>query len=161
MIKIKFYEDINVNEQFVTPARTITEADVVLFAAITGDYNSIHTDEVYSKKFSIYGRRVVHGLFVLSIAEGLFQRLGWFEGVPAVSIGYEDVRFIKSVFIGDTIHFVGEVIDKRISKKREKWGIVKIKMEGKNVNDNTTVISFIHAYLVPLKNGEMKSNEKA
>ncbi|WP_255424863.1 MaoC/PaaZ C-terminal domain-containing protein [Sulfolobus sp. E11-6] len=47
---MKFYEDISLNERFVTPGRTITEADVVLFAALTGDYNSIHTDEVYSKK---------------------------------------------------------------------------------------------------------------
>ncbi|WP_255424864.1 MaoC family dehydratase [Sulfolobus sp. E11-6] len=109
---------------------------------------------------SIYGRRVVHGLLTFSIAEGLFLRLGWFEGVPAVSIGYEEVRFIKPVFIGDTIYFVGEVVDKRVSTKKETWGIVKIRMEGKKADDDSTVISFIHAYLVPLKNWKVSNSEK-
>jgi Acyl dehydratase len=144
----KTYEEISLGEKFVTPGRTITEADVVAFAGLTGDYNSIHTDEMYSRKFSIFKTRIAHGLLAFSIAEGLFCRLGWFDTVPAISIGYEELKFLKPVLIGDTIRFEGEVTEKRESKSRRGWGIIKTKVIGRNQRGEQ-IMEFTHSYLVP------------
>ena len=144
---MKLYEDINIGDEFVTQGRTITEADLVFFAALTGDFNPIHIDEEFSKEKSIYKTRVVHGLLLLSLAEGLFYNYGWFQGGNAITIGYNNVEFKAPVFIGDTIRFTGKVKMKRESKSKQGWGIVTIEMEGVNQR-NEKFLSFEHTYFV-------------
>ncbi|MFQ5827141.1 MAG: MaoC/PaaZ C-terminal domain-containing protein [Dehalococcoidia bacterium] len=63
-------------EEVETPGRTVSEADVFLFAGLRGDYNRVHTDGEFAQSRSIFGRRVAHGLLGLSLGMGLFQRLG-------------------------------------------------------------------------------------
>src|SRR5260370_8991033 len=75
----RYFEDFNIGDQWDTPRRTITEADIVNFAALTGDHNPIHTDEEYAKH-TIFGGRILHGPAGFAIATGLEFRLGIKEG---------------------------------------------------------------------------------
>ena len=82
----KYFDEFVVGDEFVTPSRTITETDVVMFAAMSGDYNELHTSEEYMKK-SQFGKRLVHGLLGLSVSHGLMFRLGLVEGTAIAFIG--------------------------------------------------------------------------
>ena len=72
-MKRTFYEDYAVGDEFITPARTVTEADVTMFAALSGDYNRLHTDAEYAAQ-GPFGERIAHGLLGLSIVIGLAYR---------------------------------------------------------------------------------------
>src|SRR5712692_7065700 len=76
-----FFEDLKVGQEFTSPGRTVTEADIVIFAALSGDYNVLHTDAEHMKA-SIFGERIAHGLLGLSIQQGLASR-----GEPAAAHG--------------------------------------------------------------------------
>jgi acyl dehydratase len=72
-----YFEDFQVGQRFTTPARTVTEADIVHFAGVSGDYNPIHTDAEFTRS-TPFGARIAHGLLVLSMLTGLRQRSGHF-----------------------------------------------------------------------------------
>ena len=74
-----WFEEFEVGQRIITPGRTITESDIVSFAGLSGDYNQIHTNAEFSSK-TPFGKRVAHGLLVLSIASGLAMRTGVLEG---------------------------------------------------------------------------------
>ena len=76
-----YFEDIPVGEEYASPGRTVTEADVVIFAGLSGDYNVLHTDAEHMKS-SQFGERIAHGLLGLSIQQGLLDRV-----IPGVSSG--------------------------------------------------------------------------
>jgi acyl dehydratase len=97
-----YFEEFQIGGELVSPARTITEADIVTFAGLSGDYTQLHTDEEFARK-SPYGRRIAHGMLVLSIATGLAARLGFIEGT-ALAFRELSWKFSLPVFIGDTIH---------------------------------------------------------
>ncbi|MEO8449347.1 MAG: phenylacetic acid degradation bifunctional protein PaaZ [Gemmatimonadota bacterium] len=96
----KYYDEIKIGDTLFTHRRTVTEADVVNFAGISGDYFYAHTDEIAAKD-SIFGKRVAHGYFVLSAAAGLFVYPP--KGPVLANYGLEALRFTKPVFPGDTI----------------------------------------------------------
>jgi oxepin-CoA hydrolase / 3-oxo-5,6-dehydrosuberyl-CoA semialdehyde dehydrogenase len=96
----KYFEELEVGETLLTHRRTITEADVVNFAAISGDHFYAHCDEIAAKE-SLFGRRVAHGYFVLAAAAGLFVDPA--PGPVLANYGLESLRFVKPVYIGDTI----------------------------------------------------------
>ena len=100
----KFFEDFEVGEELVTHGRTLTEADVANFAGVTGDINPLHMDEEYARK-SRFGRRVPHGQLIFVLALGLAERLiaPLFHDRLIAFYGVDKMRFIKPVFIGDTI----------------------------------------------------------
>lgn len=88
-------------------SKTVTDADIAMFSAISGDFDPIHVDEEYARK-TPFGRRIAHGIFVmglLSAAESEMSRRIVSRGGDAkpVSLGYDRVRFIKPVFVGDTL----------------------------------------------------------
>jgi acyl dehydratase len=118
----KYFEEFEIGEEYVTPGRTITEADVVMYAGLSGDYNQLHTDEEYSKEHNIYKTRIVHGLFGLSIAEGLKSRVGTYEGTSLASLEWT-WKFTKAILIGDTVHVKYRIKDKRETSKPDR-GIV-------------------------------------
>ncbi len=97
-----YFEEFEVGQQVVTPARTVTEADVVAFAGLSGDFNSIHTDAVYAQR-TPFGQRVAHGLLGLAIASGLATRTGVLEGTVLAFREINEWTFSRPVFIGDTI----------------------------------------------------------
>jgi acyl dehydratase len=132
-----------------SPSRTVTEADVVLFAGLSGDYHPAHTDEVYASKGPLVNKRVAHGLLVLSFSEGFFLRTNFFdwETEPLLSLGFDKVKFPKPVFMGDTIHSTFTVAQVRDSQSRPGHQIVVIKCECKNQRGET-VCEYEHAIIV-------------
>jgi len=98
----KYFEEFEIGDEVVSPSRTITEADVVMFAGLTGDYNQLHTDEEFAKT-TPFGRRIAHGLLVLSYSVGLLGRLGFIEGT-ALAFRELTWKFSQPVFMGDTVH---------------------------------------------------------
>ena len=103
-----YFEDFQIGNRVISAGRTITETDVVQFAALSGDYNQIHTDAEFAST-TPFGQRIAHGLLVLSIATGLVDRLGVIEGT-AIAFRELTWKFSRPVFIGDTIHLKAEVI---------------------------------------------------
>ena len=99
------FEDFEVGETTVSPARTVTETDIVNFCGLTGDWHPLHTDVEYAAA-GPFGERIAHGMLVLSIGSALAFRLGQYAVLPKSFIafyGMEEVRFTWPVKIGDTI----------------------------------------------------------
>jgi acyl dehydratase len=128
-----YFEEFEDGTKVTTAGRTITEADVVNFAGVSGDFNSIHTDVQYSRQ-SFFERRVAHGLLVLSIASGLAMRTGLLEGTVIAWRDISDWRFSQPVFIGDTIHVTLEVIERK-PMPRLGGGRIELKVAVLNQDD--------------------------
>ncbi len=132
-----YFEEFEIGQQVVTPGRTITEADIVSFAGLSGDYNLIHTDAEYSQN-TPFGQRVAHGLLVLSIVSGLGVRTGVMEGTVLAFREINSWKFSRPVFIGDTIHAVMTVTEKK-SLPRLGGGAVILTLDVKNQRDETVM----------------------
>ncbi len=117
-----FYEDLEVGEEYESPARTITEADIVSFSAISGDWSPVHTDEEYCKR-TPYKTRIAHGLLGLAAVEGLKQRIPAFADVRYMASLYWNYKFRGPILIGDTIRIRVKIASKRETKKPDR-GIV-------------------------------------
>jgi len=130
-----YLEDFKVGEKAVSPGRTVTETDIVMFAGLSGDWNELHTNAEYMKD-SIFGQRITHGLLTLSIASGLALRTEAKSSAEILAfLGMDKVRFTAPVFIGDTIRVESEVIEARPSKSRPGAGILSFKNTVKNQRD--------------------------
>lgn len=103
-----YFEEFEIGRKFTTPGRTMTEADIVAFAGLSGDYNLIHTDAAYAED-TPFGKRVAHGLLSLSVISGLAVRSGFMEGTVLAFREITGWKFSLPVFIGDTIHAEIEV----------------------------------------------------
>jgi len=132
-----YFEEFYVGLHLTTPGRTVTESDVVNFAGISGDFNQIHTDAEYSKN-TPFGARVAHGLLGLSIASGLALRTGALEGTVMAFREINTWKFIKPVFIGDTIHVEMDVTETK-ALPRLAGGAVVITLDVKNQNNETVM----------------------
>jgi acyl dehydratase len=106
-----YFEDFEIGIKLRTAGRTITEADIVTFAGLSGDFNQIHTNAEYAAG-DTFGRRVAHGLLVQSIATGLAVQSGVIEGT-VLAFRELDAKFSLPVFIGDTIHVEIEIVEKK------------------------------------------------
>jgi acyl dehydratase len=131
-----YFEDVEVGFRFETPRRTVTEADLVVFSGLSGDYNPLHTDSVFAAQ-SIYGERIAHGALVVSLATGLRQRVGLFDGTLMGLLEIRSWRFTAPVHIGDTIRVVSEVTELRETSKTDR-GIMVQRIDVVN-QDNTVV----------------------
>lgn len=118
------FEDVTVGMRFETPARTITETDLVNFSGLSGDFNPLHTDEEFART-TMYRQRIAHGTLVLSIAGGLRQRAGTFEGTLLALLEIRSWRFFEPVHIGDTIRVIAEVRELRETSKPDRGVIVQ------------------------------------
>ena len=108
----RYFEEFQLGDTVVSAGRTITESDIVSFAALAGDYTQIHTNAELAKT-TPFGQRIAHGLLLLSIASGLAAQRGFIEGTV---IAFRDLtwKFSKPVFIGDTVHTTVEVADLKV-----------------------------------------------
>jgi 3-hydroxybutyryl-CoA dehydratase len=104
-----YFEQFEIGQKVATAGRTITEADIVRFAGLSGDYNQIHTDAAYAAA-GPFGKRVAHGLLVQSIATGLAVQSGFIEGT-VLAFRELSTKFSLPVFIGDTIHVALEIVE--------------------------------------------------
>ncbi|AIG97016.1 MULTISPECIES: MaoC/PaaZ C-terminal domain-containing protein [Archaeoglobus] len=122
MMQSLYFEDFQEGMELETVGRTVTEADIVMFAALTGDWNPIHVDAEYAKT-TIFGQRIAHGTLTFSIMTGLLMRLGFLEETVVAFYGVDRLRFTNPVFIGDTIKARAKVVEKQ---DRGQFGVVKI-----------------------------------
>ena len=131
-----YFEEFSVGQKLVTEKRTVTENDIMTFAALTGDNNRIHTDPEYSKT-TVFGRQVAHGLLGLSIASGLAWQTGILDGTVIAFREINEWKFVKPVFIGDSIYVDLEVKEAK-ALPRIGGGSVTINLEVKNQNEEVT-----------------------
>jgi len=108
----RYFEEFAVGDEVISHGRTVTEADIVAFAALAGDYNPLHCDAEYAKG-TIFGERIAHGLLGLSIASGMADRLGFITGTVEAFMGL-DWKFRGPIKIGDTIH-----VETKVARKKE------------------------------------------
>ena len=113
----KYFEEINVGDTLITHKRTVTEADIVNFAGISGDYFYAHTDET-SLEGSVFEKRVAHGYFIISAAAGLFVDPK--KGPVLANYGLDNLRFTQPVYVGDTIQV--KLTCQRKTKKENREG---------------------------------------
>ena len=128
------FDEIEVGEEYESPARTVTEADIVIFAGLSGDYNVLHTDAEFMKK-SIFGERIAHGLLGLAIQAGLFTR----ATQDYATLAFLGLRwkFKGPIKIGDTIRLRARVLAKRDVSKPDR-GLVTV--ERKVVNQRDEIV---------------------
>ncbi len=132
-----YFEEFELGQRITSPGRTITEADVVTFAGLSGDSNSIHTDAEYAKN-SAFGQRVAHGLLGVSIVSGLAMRTGIMEGAVIAFREIKNWKFSLPVFIGDTIHVIMEVSEKK-AMPRLGGGSILLSLDVRNQDDQTVM----------------------
>jgi acyl dehydratase len=112
------YADLFVGMKFRSPGRTITDADLVGFSGLTGDYSELHTSDVYAQS-SQFGQRIAHGLLGLTYAHGLmWPRTGELRETAVAFLGIENWKFVGPVFVGDTIFVEYELVELRDSRSR-------------------------------------------
>jgi 3-hydroxybutyryl-CoA dehydratase len=130
-----YFEEFNVGDNITSAGRTVTESDVVAFAALSGDWNTIHTDAEYARS-TMFGERIAHGLLGLSIASGLAVRLGFIEGTVIAFMGL-DWKFRAPIKIGDTIHMRAQIAEKK-PMPRLGGGMITLNVEVLNQRGETT-----------------------
>ncbi len=102
-----YFEEFALGTEVVSQGRTITEADIVNFAGLSGDFNTIHTNAEYAKT-TPFGERIAHGMLGLSVATGLANQLGFIDGT-VIAFTRLEWKFKGAIKIGDTIHLVAKV----------------------------------------------------
>jgi oxepin-CoA hydrolase/3-oxo-5,6-dehydrosuberyl-CoA semialdehyde dehydrogenase len=144
----KYFEQLRIGDSLLTHRRTVTEADIVNFGGISGDYFYMHFDEIAAKD-SQFGKRIAHGYFVLSAAAGLFVSPA--PGPVLANYGLDTLRFVKPVGIGDTIR--ARLTAKRKIDKKKDQGVVAWDVEVTN-QDGDLVASYDILTLVAKRPGE-------
>lgn len=120
----KWFDELEVGQQFDHPIRrTITETDNVLFTTMTHNPAQLHLDEEYCKTETEFGTRIVNSCYTLSLMVGISVG-DTTLGTAVANLGWDDVRFPKPLFHGDTVRVETEVVGLRESKSRPDQGIV-------------------------------------
>ncbi|WP_319519366.1 MaoC/PaaZ C-terminal domain-containing protein [uncultured Martelella sp.] len=139
----RFFEDIEIGESRTSFGRTITETDIVIHAGQTGDFYPHHMDAEWCRT-QPQGQRIAHGTLSFAIAAGLGA--GDINN-RAMTYGYERLRFPKPLFIGDTVHAVFTITEKKPHPRRSGYGLITEHTELKNQRDET-VLSCDHIHFV-------------
>ena len=140
-----YFDDYEVGSLVKSHGRTMTEADIVLHAGQTGDFYPHHMDAEFCAT-QPFGQRIAHGTLILSVAVGMLASGDINEA--AMTYGYEAIRFIRPVFIGDTITAHASIAEKREYRKNpENYGLVDEKVEVLNQHGEI-VMALTHIYLV-------------
>ncbi len=143
----QYWEEYEIGYTRTSTGRTITESDIVIHAGQTGDFYPHHMDAEFAKS-TPFGQRVAHGTLILSVGVGMLANE---INDAAFSYGYDRVRFIAPVFIGDTIVSKAEIVAKREhAKSPEKYGIVDEQVTVTK-QSGEVVIAFVHVYMVERK----------
>ncbi|GIW93979.1 MAG: hypothetical protein KatS3mg110_2020 [Pirellulaceae bacterium] len=115
MVDKYFFEDLQIGDRWTSPARTVTETDVVNFAGITGDFDPLHVDHEFARR-TPYHRPIAHGLLGLAWAAGLASQCPRVHTVAFVAV--RNWEFHRPIYISDTLHVVSSVLDKKASGRR-------------------------------------------
>ncbi len=141
------FDDLRIGDTWRSRARTITEVDVVNFAGMTGDYDSLHVDHEFAAN-SPYGKPIAHGLLGLSFVAGLGSHSPWVHTVAFVRI--DAWRFLGPIYIGDTVHVLTEVLSKETKGRQTglvNWRRQLLNQHGHQVQEGTlqTLVRTSHA----------------
>ena len=139
-----YLEDIEVGQEVTTGRRTISEADIMAFCGVSGDFNPLHTDEIFVREETPFWGRIAHGLLVLSISSGLRSDL---DGWHLIAYLEAQRRFLAPTYAGDTIHARCRVESVRRSRSRPETGIVTLSVEVVN-HDGEVVQAGTYVVLV-------------
>ena len=141
----RYFEEFQEGEESVSPGRTITEADVVNFAALSGDWNELHVNEEFARR-GYFGRRIAHGALIFSISTGLAARTDPSRYPDLIAFyGIDRLRFVRPVFLGDTIRVKQTV--QSLEARDEKSGIVNLIREVLK-QDDALALSYTAKFLV-------------
>lgn len=140
-----YYEDFTVGREWITSARTVTVCEIMTYAGLSGDFHPLHVDEEYARRTE-FGGRIAHGPLLIAIAAGLINRLSLVDGTGIALLGLDDVRLLKPVKPGDTIHVRVEVVEQIPTSKPER-GVVKRLTEIINQRDEV-VLRMMMLYLM-------------
>lgn len=135
----EYFEDCQIGDKTTTARRTLTETDVVMFAAFTGDWNPQHTDAEAAKQTE-FGERIAHGLLTLVVGQGLLFRTGGGTLLPRSLLalaGIDRVRFVEPVKLGDTICLEAEIVE--LTRMQGDRGLIRYQFRVKNQHDTSVV----------------------
>jgi 3-hydroxybutyryl-CoA dehydratase len=133
-----YFDEVQVGDRWISQGRTITETDVVNFAGLTGDYNPLHVDHEYARR-TPFGRPIVHGMLGMSLVAGLGSHSPNMQTAAFVRV--VEWRFVKPLFIGDTVHVETEVVGRQENARRRgliTWVRRLINQHGDVVQEGTT-----------------------
>lgn len=116
------FDEFQIGNRYASQARTVTEADVVLFAGLSGDFNPLHTDAEFAGS-TPFGERIAHGMLIAAMATGMANWTGIFEGTT-LALMEQVIRYRGTVRFGDTIHLELSVSEKKETSKPDR-GVVK------------------------------------
>ena len=116
------FDEFHSGDTFVSAARTVTEADIVTFAGLSGDFNPLHSDETFAAG-TPFGTRIAHGMLVVSMATGMANWTGVFEGTT-IALMEQVIRYKGAVKPGDTLHLELTVADKKETSKPDRGVLV-------------------------------------
>lgn len=136
MIKYIFYEDYETGKTRETVGRTITQTDIEIYAGQTGDFSPCHMDETWCKNAG-FKERIAHETLIFSIGMGMSDEI---VNPAAFTYGYKYIKFLKPVFMDDTIKVNITTLEKKYHETIENKGIVTEKIEIKNQNDETVMV---------------------
>jgi acyl dehydratase len=132
----KYFEDFVVGEESISAGRTITEADIVNFAGLTGDWYELHTNKEWAAN-GPFGQRIAHGALIFSIATGLALRVDPPSDGLMAFYGLDKLRFVKPTFIGDTIHVKQTIVEK--TERDANSGVITARTEVINQHEQVVV----------------------
>ena len=134
-----YFEDVEVGQEWESLGRTVTEADIVNFAGLSGDFNPIHMDHEFAKT-TPFQKPIAHGLLVLSIAAGLGVQNPLMRTLAFVSI--REWHFRGPVFIGDTVRVRAKIIEREARPRGRRgavtWQRQVVNQDGKVVQEGVT-----------------------
>lgn len=144
-VRGKYFEDFEIGEDIVSPARTVTSTDIVNFACLSGDFNDVHVNHEYCKD-TPFGEPIAHGPLVYAIMGGLQYASGINDGTLLALLGIDKWRMLIPVKHGDTIRLVQTVIEKRETSKPDRGIVVFqrkcVRQDGKTVQEMLTTIMY-------------------
>ena len=138
---MKYYDDFQMDEVFVSRGRTITETDLINFCMFSGDWYYLHSDKEKAGE-SVFGERIAHGLLVLSATSGLMPVN---EMAIVAFYGMDKVRFLAPTKIGDTLHLEVKVLEKK--DKGDMGGVVTFESKVKNQKGEDAALSILKIFM--------------
>ena len=155
-----YLDDVEVGQEWTSLCRTVTQADLVNFAGVSGDFNPIHMDHEFARG-TVFGRPIAHGLLVFSLASGL----GLYSP-PMRTLAFLSIRewhFREPVFIDDTIHVITKVLEKQVKRHGRRgvvtWQRQAFNQEGRLVQEGIAV-TLVEGRRSPRGDGESAGEQE-
>ena len=128
--RLYFFEDYAVGMRFRSRGRTVTHADIRLHVGATGADHPNHSDEEYCREHPVLEGVCAHGLLILGLVDGFITEEVIRQMAPSMNYGHDKVRYLKPVYIGDTIHAEIEIVECR--PRNDEWGLLRLGVQALN-----------------------------